>query len=79
MNACDGVGGMGQWPFYVYSFYVGRQRICDKTMKVYPLLVHSAFMVVRNAASVKSRYQLGVVQVKVREVPFSGAADINQI
>ena len=68
-----GWGGGG--PFYL------RQRKCDKTMKikVYPLLVHSAFMVVRNAASVKSRYQLGVVQVKVREVPFSGAADINQI
>ena len=50
----------------------------DKTMKIlaYPLLVQTASMVVRNAASLKSRYQLGVVQLKVREVPFSGAAKL---
>ncbi len=40
----------------------------------YPLLVQTASMVVKKAASLKSKYQFGVVQDNVIEVPFSGDA-----
>jgi hypothetical protein len=45
-----------------------------KIILFYPLLVQTASMVVKKAASLKSKYQFGVVQDKVIEVPFSGDA-----
>ena len=41
----------------------------------YPLFVHVAVMDWMKAASVKSRYQLGVVHSKLITVPFSGEAE----
>ena len=43
-------------------------------MKSYPLFVQVASISFINAASTKSRYQLGLEQVKVIAVPFSGDA-----
>ena len=41
---------------------------------VYPFLVQTASMVVKKAKSLKSKYQFGVEQDNVIEVPFSGDA-----